>query len=63
MTLYIILDNEFFFEDGVSFEELKSLYEKIKQYGALVNNLPMTIDKYASIKADEKEANSDSRGR
>jgi len=42
-------------EDNVPFEELASTYNDIKEYRAVIHNLPMTIDKYVNIVPDESD--------
>ncbi len=36
----------FHFEDGVEFEELKSLYDKLTEFKNLLNRLPKPVDRY-----------------
>jgi len=46
---------KFLFEDEVSFEDLQSLYNRLKEYRQNLNELPMSVEKYANIVPDDKD--------
>lgn len=53
---YVYTFVKFNVEDGVPFEELLSTYNDIKEYRAVLHNLPMTVDKYSNIVPDKSDS-------
>lgn len=54
---YVYTFTKFFFEYEVPFEELKDMYDKIKEYRSVISTLPMTIDKYAELEVGKDGRN------
>lgn len=52
---YVLTFVKFFFEEEVPFNELKSMYDKIKEYRSVISTLPMPIERYADIIPDEND--------
>lgn len=55
---YVFTFVKFFFEEEVPFEELKAVYDKIKEYRSVIHTLPMEITKYTDVvptKADPRK--------
>jgi hypothetical protein len=50
---HVFAFTKFFFEEGVPFEELKAMYDTIKEYRSVIGNLPMTVDKYADVESKD----------
>jgi hypothetical protein len=46
---WVLTFTKFFFNDDVPFEELESMYSKLKDYRSELSNLPMSVEKYADI--------------
>jgi hypothetical protein len=46
---HVFAFTKFFFDEGVPFDDLKEMYDKIKEYRSVIGNLPMPVDKYADL--------------
>ena len=46
---YVYAFTKFFYDEEVPFDELKQMYDRIKENKSVISNLPMTVDKYADV--------------
>ena len=46
---YVYTFTKFFFEEEVPLEELKTMYERIRENKAFISTLPMPVEKYADV--------------
>jgi len=52
---YVYPFTRFFFEEGVPFEELVNMFNKIKEYKQFISTLPMPVEKYADVVPDNND--------
>jgi len=52
---YTFAFTKFYFEEGVPFDELKAMFNNLKDNKQLVGTLPMSIDEYANIKPTDTD--------
>jgi hypothetical protein len=52
---YVLAFVKFFFEEEVPFEELKAMYDRIKEYRSVISTLPMPVERYADVVPDEND--------
>lgn len=55
---YVFTFVKFFFEDEIPHEELEQLYNRLREYRQNLNELPMSVDRYASLEPDSKDQRS-----
>lgn len=52
---WTFLFTKFYFEDEIPFEELQTLYNRLREFRQNLNELPMAPERYATIEPDEKD--------